>query len=89
MTYLTFLDLKECSRFFTDRESFPFLKLPTHVTRGTYAEERGFLVTHLGVREVDDVFFYLSILYEIQKVDASELSDKDRIIRLYSTIYGA
>ncbi|KPM39359.1 hypothetical protein AK830_g7176 [Neonectria ditissima] len=88
-TYLPFQDLEaECARYLRGEESFPFLKLPTAVERGTYARDWPFLVPRFGVGVDPDMAFYKQLLLQIRSTAAEEVEDEDRLIGLYSTIYG-
>ncbi|KAH7127402.1 hypothetical protein EDB81DRAFT_662832 [Dactylonectria macrodidyma] len=87
--YLPFEDLKdECARYLRGQESFPFLQLPTAPERGIYARDWPFLVSRFGVGIDPDIDFYKQLLLRIRATKAGNVGSADRLISLYSTIYG-
>ncbi|KAH6999499.1 hypothetical protein EDB80DRAFT_724771 [Ilyonectria destructans] len=88
-TYLPFQDLEdECTRYLRGEESFPFLQLTTALERGTYARDWPFLGPRLGVGIDAGIDFYKQLLLQIRSTRADKVEDEDRLIDLYSTIYG-
>ncbi|KAK7403350.1 hypothetical protein QQX98_010871 [Neonectria punicea] len=88
-TYLPFQDLEdECATYLRDDESFPFIELTTAVERGSYARDWPFLVPRFGVGINTDLDFYKQLLLQVRLTQADEVDEEDRLIGLYSTIYG-
>ncbi|KAL7954137.1 hypothetical protein V8C34DRAFT_320194 [Trichoderma compactum] len=89
-TYLPLLELqKEWEKFSRGRETFAFVKLDRQVTRDSYANEWGFLVSSLGVNVLDGINFYLFVLvYIIGQQNSVDIDEPSRIFDLYGVIYG-
>ncbi|KAK4077822.1 uncharacterized protein Triagg1_3516 [Trichoderma aggressivum f. europaeum] len=89
-TWLPLLELqKEWEKFSSRPETFPFLKLDRELTRDSYANDWGFLVSSLGVSAQDDLAFYLKILLRIMtRKDTRDIYNPYRIFEVYNVIYG-
>jgi hypothetical protein len=89
-TYIPLPNLiQQWNRYSMPAEAFPFLNLDEEVTRDTYANHWGFLVSSLSVRAEDDIYFYMDILLHVMATyDGEENEDVSRLFDLYIVIYG-
>ncbi|KAH0527319.1 hypothetical protein TsFJ059_002332 [Trichoderma semiorbis] len=90
-TYLPLPNLKhQRERFLRGSEFFPFLQLDDEVTHETYVKDWGFLVSSLGVKAEEDLYFYLDVLRYIMEENKGndDIDDFSRIFELYGVIYG-
>ncbi|KAK0758152.1 hypothetical protein N5P37_009453 [Trichoderma harzianum] len=89
-THLPLPNLKhQWERFSRGLEHFPFLQLDYEVTHETYTKNWGFLVSSLGVKAEEDLYFYLDVLrYIMEGQRGDDIDEFSRIFELYGVIYG-
>lgn len=87
-TYLPLPELEVKHARYAEGEQFNFLELGEPVTMRNYRPKWSFLVDDLGVGDIDDLDFYLSILRSIREYSrASSVRRSPRILDLYEIIY--
>ncbi|PKK48916.1 hypothetical protein CI102_6559 [Trichoderma harzianum] len=88
-TYLPLPNLqRQWERFSRGSEDFPFIKLDKEITRETYVQDWGFLVSCLSVGVEDNIRFYLWLLFYIMSHHkGGDIDDAPRIVDLYKYIY--